>query len=68
MLTGAKLWPSWQKEAAFWVLFVNTIIFGVLPGPIIVPATIALVPILNIDLTHVAQLSGYHNLIVGGLG
>lgn len=64
----SQLWPRWQKEAAFWVIFVNAIIFAILPGPIIAPATFALAPILDVSLTEVAQLSGYQLLVVAALG
>lgn len=63
-----QLWPRWQKEAAFWVICVNAIVFAVLPGPIIAPATLALAPMLGVTLTDVAKLSGYQLLLVAALG
>ncbi|TPX08851.1 uncharacterized protein E0L32_009669 [Thyridium curvatum] len=62
------LWPRWKKETAFFVLFVNTIIFATLPGPVMAPATFALAGILNVPLTKIAVLSGYQLLIVAALG
>ncbi|KXH65976.1 major facilitator superfamily transporter [Colletotrichum salicis] len=62
------LWAKWQKEAAFWVIFFNTIIFASLPGPMLSPATFALAPILGVSITKVAELSGYHLLIVAAIG
>ncbi|KAJ4415147.1 hypothetical protein N0V82_007517 [Gnomoniopsis sp. IMI 355080] len=62
------LWPRWQKEAAFCVIFINAIIFAVLPGPMLAPATFALAPILGVTLTDVAKLSGYQLLLVAALG
>ncbi|KKY29919.1 putative mfs transporter [Diaporthe ampelina] len=68
LIGGSRLWPRWQKEAAFYVIFVNAIIFAILPGPIIAPATFALAPILGVTLTEVAELSGYQLLLVAALG
>ncbi|KAK1455618.1 hypothetical protein CMEL01_04378 [Colletotrichum melonis] len=62
------LWINWQKEAAFWVIFFNTIIFASLPGPMLSPATFALAPILGVSITKVAELSGYHLLVVAAIG
>ncbi|KAI3539431.1 hypothetical protein CSPX01_08877 [Colletotrichum filicis] len=62
------LWTNWQKEAAFWVIFFNTIIFASLPGPMLSPATFALAPILGVSITKVAELSGYHLLVVAAIG
>ncbi|KAL1879155.1 hypothetical protein Daus18300_001734 [Diaporthe australafricana] len=62
------VWPRWQKEAAFFVIFVNAIVFAILPGPIIAPATFALAPVLGVTLTEVAELSGYQLLLVAALG
>ncbi|KAK0376633.1 hypothetical protein CLIM01_05993 [Colletotrichum limetticola] len=62
------LWTNWQKEAAFWVIFFNTIIFASLPGPMLSPATFALAPILGVSITKVAELSGYHLLFVAAIG
>ncbi|KAG6368586.1 hypothetical protein INS49_002799 [Diaporthe citri] len=67
-LNDPLLWPRWQKEAAFYVIFVNAIVFAILPGPIIAPATFALAPILGVTLTEVAELSGYQLLLVAALG
>jgi hypothetical protein len=47
---------------------VNTIVFAVLPGPIIAPSTFALAGMLDVALTQVAELSGYQLLVVGALG
>lgn len=63
-----QLWPRWQKEAAFWVIFANAIVFAILPGPLIAPATFALAPILGVSLTSVSELSGYQLLVVAALG
>ncbi|KAG8159913.1 hypothetical protein KVR01_010550 [Diaporthe batatas] len=68
LIGGSRLWPRWQKEAAFFVIFANAIIFAILPGPIIAPATFALAPILGVTLTEVAELSGYQLLLVAALG
>ncbi|CAK7207113.1 hypothetical protein SEUCBS139899_009921 [Sporothrix eucalyptigena] len=62
------LWPRWQKEAAFWTIFFNAIIFAILPGPIIAPATFLLAGIFDVPLTSIAQLSGYQLLVVGAFG
>ncbi|KXH36977.1 major facilitator superfamily transporter [Colletotrichum simmondsii] len=62
------LWTNWRKEAAFWVIFFNTIIFASLPGPMLSPATFALGPILGVSITKVAELSGYHLLVVAAIG
>lgn len=50
------------------MIFVNAIVFAILPGPIIAPATFALAPILGVTLTEVAELSGYQLLLVAALG
>lgn len=68
LLTPTQLWPRWQKEAAFWTIFFNAIIFAILPGPIIAPATFLLSGIFNVPLTNIAQLSGYQLLVVGAFG
>ncbi|KAF6803643.1 hypothetical protein CSOJ01_10774 [Colletotrichum sojae] len=62
------LWSGWRKEAAFWVIFFNTIIFAVIPGPMLSPATFALAPVLGVSITKVAELSGYHLLVVAAIG
>ncbi|KIH93245.1 hypothetical protein SPBR_02679 [Sporothrix brasiliensis 5110] len=62
------LWPRWQKEAAFWTIFFNAIIFAILPGPIIAPATFLLAGVFHVPLTRIAQLSGYQLLVVGAFG
>ncbi|KAF6808860.1 hypothetical protein CMUS01_13806 [Colletotrichum musicola] len=62
------IWPRWRKEAAFWVIFFNTIIFAVIPGPMLSPATFALAPVLGVSITKVAELSGYHLLVVAAIG
>ncbi|POS71041.1 major facilitator superfamily transporter [Diaporthe helianthi] len=67
-LNDPLLWPRWQKEAAFFVIFVNAIVFAILAGPVIAPATFALAPILGVTLTEVAELSGYQLLLVAALG
>ncbi|KAF6809282.1 hypothetical protein CPLU01_15526 [Colletotrichum plurivorum] len=61
-------WPRWRKEAAFWVILFNTIIFAVIPGPMLSPATFALAPVLGVSITKVAELSGYHLLVVAAIG
>lgn len=63
-----QLWPRWRKEAAFWVIITNAIVFAILPGPMIGPATVALAPILGVSLTQVSELSGYQLLVVAALG
>ncbi|KAL1909692.1 hypothetical protein Sste5344_004540 [Sporothrix stenoceras] len=63
-----RLWPRWQKEAAFWTIFFNAIIFAILPGPIIAPATFLLAGIFRTPLTSIAELSGYQLLVVGAFG
>ncbi|CAI6329017.1 unnamed protein product [Periconia digitata] len=62
------LWPTWKRETAFSVLFLNCIVFAACPGPMIAPATVALAAQLEVPIKHVAQLSGYQLLIVGALG
>ncbi|OAG10928.1 serine/threonine kinase 16 [Paraphaeosphaeria sporulosa] len=62
------LWPIWKREAAFVVLFFNSIIFAACPGPMIAPATVALATQLDVPVKKVAQLSGYQLLVVGALG
>ncbi|KAH7117720.1 major facilitator superfamily domain-containing protein [Dendryphion nanum] len=62
------LWPRWKREAAFFFIFFNCIIFAACPGPMIAPATVALAAQLHVPIKHVAELSGYQLLIVGALG
>jgi hypothetical protein len=62
------MWPRWQKEAAFWTIFFNAIIFAILPGPIIAPVTFLLAGIFDVSLTNIAELSGYQLLVVGAFG
>ncbi|OCL10794.1 MFS general substrate transporter, partial [Glonium stellatum] len=61
-------WPRWKKEAAFIVIFMNTIVFATCPGPLLASSTFALAGILNVSLKKIAELSGYQLLIVGAFG
>jgi len=63
-----QLWPRWKKEAAFWVIFFNTIIFAIVPGPMLAPQTFSLSKTFNTTLTAIAELSGYQLLVVGAIG
>ncbi|KAK3937843.1 major facilitator superfamily domain-containing protein [Diplogelasinospora grovesii] len=62
------LWPKWKKELTFWVVFVNLVIFAIVPGPILAPSTFALAAILGVPLSDIALLSGYMVLVVGCIG
>lgn len=62
------LWPRWKREAAFFFIFFNCIVFTACPGPMIAPATVALAVELHVPIKHIAELSGYQLLIVGALG
>lgn len=50
------------------MIFVNAIIFGTAPGPLLASSTYALAGILNVSLEQVAELSGYQLMVVGILG
>ncbi|KAJ9139459.1 MFS general substrate transporter [Pleurostoma richardsiae] len=60
--------PLWKKEAAFWSILINTIVFAIVPGPLLAPSTYALAEVFNAPLTKIAELSGYQLLVVGALG
>jgi MFS family permease len=62
------LWPRWKKEAAFWAIFFNTIIYAIVPGPMIAPQTVALSKTFNTTVTAISELSGYQLLVVGAIG
>ncbi|KAL8415463.1 hypothetical protein RB596_006177 [Gaeumannomyces avenae] len=62
------LWPRWKKEAAFWVIFFNTVMFAIVPGPMLAPQTFSLSKTFGTSLTAIAELSGYQLLVVGAIG